>query len=340
MSDIDTMTDTSGDDPSTNESAEAGEFDVTQAEAVTADDGVAFAADAPPADADTSAAESSATEAAEQPVAEAPGAEEAPADEPVAEAPVEEPVADPSAAESSATEVAEESVAEAPVVEAAPTEAPVPEEPSGEAEAPDTPGDIVTDDELLEQHAPVESPYDRPGRWFVVHTQSGYEKKVKQNLEARIVSMNAEDSIYEVVIPMEDYVDFRNGKRVVAQRKMFPGYLLVRSELDDQAWFVIRNTPGVTGFVGQGAKPSPLPRRDVEAFLVAEGGTEEQVAQRAKPRLEYEIGETVRVREGPFADFSGEVIELNEDQLKLKVLVNIFGRETPVELEFSKVAKL
>jgi transcriptional antiterminator NusG len=200
--------------------------------------------------------------------------------------------------------------------------------------------EVLTDDQLLEQQAPAESPYDRPGRWFVVHTQSGYEKKVKQNLEARIVSMNAEESIYEVVIPMEDYVDFRNGKRVVAQRKMFPGYLLVRSQLDDQAWFVIRNTPGVTGFVGQGAKPSPLPRRDVEAFLSVSTDTQEEVAARAKPRLEYEMGETVRVKEGPFADFSGEVIEINEDQLKLKVLVNIFGRETPVELEFSKVAKL
>jgi transcriptional antiterminator NusG len=208
----------------------------------------------------------------------------------------------------------------------------------------DAPGEaddveVLSDDDLLDVAARVESPYDRPGRWFVVHTQSGYEKKVKQNLEARISSMNAEDAIYEVVIPMEDYVDLRNGKRVVAQRKMFPGYLLVRSELDDKAWFVIRNTPGVTGFVGQGAKPSPLPRRDVEAFLVPKG-TEEQVATRAKPRLEYEVGETVRVKEGPFADFSGEVIEINEDQLKLKVLVNIFGRETPVELEFSKVAKL
>ena len=199
--------------------------------------------------------------------------------------------------------------------------------------------EVVTDDELLEQPVVVDNPYTRPGRWFVVHTQSGYEKKVKQNLEARIHSMNAEEAVYEVVIPMEDYVDFKNGKRVVNQRKMFPGYLLVRAELDDTAWFVIRNTPGVTGFVGQGAKPSPLPRRDVEAFLMPKGG-EEQVASRAKPRLEYELGETVRVKEGPFADFSGEVIELNEDQLKLKVLVNIFGRETPVELEFSKVAKL
>ena len=198
---------------------------------------------------------------------------------------------------------------------------------------------VTTEDELLAEPVVIDNPYTRPGRWFVVHTQSGYEKKVKQNLEARIHSMNAEEAVYEVVIPMEDYVDFKNGKRVVNQRKMFPGYLLVRAELDDTAWFVIRNTPGVTGFVGQGAKPSPLPRRDVEAFLMPKG-SEEQVAARAKPRLEYEMGETVRVKEGPFADFSGEVIELNEDQLKLKVLVNIFGRETPVELEFSKVAKL
>jgi transcription termination/antitermination protein NusG len=198
---------------------------------------------------------------------------------------------------------------------------------------------VTTEDELLAEAAVIDNPYTRPGRWFVVHTQSGYEKKVKQNLEARIHSMNAEEAVYEVVIPMEDYVDFKNGKRVVNQRKMFPGYLLVRAELDDTAWFVIRNTPGVTGFVGQGAKPSPLPRRDVEAFLMPKGG-DEQIASRAKPRLEYELGETVRVKEGPFADFSGEVIELNEDQLKLKVLVNIFGRETPVELEFSKVAKL
>jgi len=211
-------------------------------------------------------------------------------------------------------------------------------------DAPDAPStddpEVISDEELLAQAAaPIDNPFTRPGRWFVVHTQSGYEKKVKQNLEARISSMNAEDAIYEVVIPMEDYVDLRNGKRVVAQRKMFPGYLLVRSELDDKAWFVIRNTPGVTGFVGQGAKPSPLPRRDVEAFLMPKDSGE-QVTTRSKPRMEYEVGETVRVKEGPFADFSGEVIEINEDQLKLKVLVNIFGRETPVELEFGKVAKL
>jgi transcription termination/antitermination protein NusG len=270
-----------------------------------------------------------------------PDTDEASGTEPqVAEAEVDAVAGD---VDSAATEVTEAEVdAGAGDVDSAATEvAETPDQVAAPAdEVAEAAGDeVITDEELLEPPR-MESPYDRPGRWFVVHTQSGYEKKVKQNLEARIVSMNAEDAIYEVVIPMEDYVDFRNGKRIVAQRKMFPGYLLVRSELDDQAWFVIRNTPGVTGFVGQGAKPSPLPRRDVESFLMPKGGTEEQVAQRARPRLEYEIGETVRVREGPFADFSGEVIELNEDQLKLKVLVNIFGRETPVELEFSKVAKL
>ena len=153
--------------------------------------------------------------------------------------------------------------------------------------------------------------------------------------------MNMEERIHEVVIPMEDVVEFKGGKKVVVQKKMFPGYLLVRCELDDDSWYVIRNTPGVTGFVGQGAKPSPLPRKDVETLPVRlQAETPEEVAQRAKPRLEYEMGETVRVKEGPFADFSGEVIEINEDQLKVKVLVNIFGRETPVELEFSQVAKL
>ena len=175
----------------------------------------------------------------------------------------------------------------------------------------------------------------------MVHTQSGYEKKVKQNLEARTSSMNMEGRIHEVVIPMEDVVEFKGGKKVVVQKKMFPGYLLVRCDLDDDSWYVIRNTPGVTGFVGAGTKPSPLPRkrrRDASSQVKAEG--EEPPVKKGRPRLEYELGETVRVKEGPFADFSGEIVEINEDQLKVKVLVNIFGRETPVELEFAQVAKL
>ncbi len=220
-----------------------------------------------------------------------------------------------------------------------------PSGPAGDLAAAADPAEgddeVLSEDELLESSAPRPiSPYDRPGAWFVVHTQSGYEKKVKQNLEARTQSMNMEERIHEVVIPMEDVVEFKNGKKVVVQKKMFPGYLLVRCALDDDSWYVIRNTPGVTGFVGQGAKPSPLPRRDVESFLQVKPEGEESPGAKRKPKLEYELGETVRVKEGPFADFSGEIVEINEDQLKVKVLVNIFGRETPVELEFSQVAKL
>ena len=178
-----------------------------------------------------------------------------------------------------------------------------------------------------------------PGDWYVVHTYAGYENKVKANLETRIGSMNMEDKIFEVVIPMEDVIEFKGGKKVVVQKKVYPGYLYVRCYLDDQSWDVIRNTPGVTGFVGTGGKPVPLSRRDVEAAL-AVPEEDAEAARRQKPKLEYEVGESVRVREGPFADFSGQIAEINEDQLKLKVLVNIFGRETPVELEFSQVAKL
>jgi transcription termination/antitermination protein NusG len=184
-----------------------------------------------------------------------------------------------------------------------------------------------------------ESPYDRPGRWYVLHTQSGYENKVRQNIEARTQSMNMEEKIHEVVIPMEDVVEFKGGKKVTVQKKVFPGYLLVRMSLDDDSWFVVRNTPGVTGFVGQGNKPSPLPRKDVETFLLVKDEGEDG-ARKGRPRLEYETGETVRVKEGPFADFQGQIVEINADQLKLKVLVNIFGRETPVELDFAQVGKL
>ena len=201
--------------------------------------------------------------------------------------------------------------------------------------------DIVLGDgvEELEEELPVESPYDRPGRWYVVHTYAGYENKVKSNLESRISSMNKEERIFEVVIPVEDVIEFKDGKKVVVQKKMFPGYLLVRADIDDQSWSTIRNTPGVTGFVGPGTKPTPLSRREVETFLQVERPGAAEV-KRSRPRLEYEIGESVRVKEGPFADFTGTIAEINEDQLKLKVLVNIFGRETPVELEFAQVAKL
>jgi transcription termination/antitermination protein NusG len=196
-------------------------------------------------------------------------------------------------------------------------------------------------DEEDEEPLPVESPYDRPGRWYVVHTYSGYENKVRSNMGNVVASRGIEDRVFEVVIPMEDVDEFKGGKKVTVQKKVFPGYLLVRCDLDDDTWGAIRNTPGVTGFVGPGTKPTPLSRREVENILQVkvEGGPG-GAPKRTRARIEYEVNETVRVKEGPFADFSGQISEINEDQLKLKVLVNIFGRETPVELEFSQVAKL
>ena len=239
-------------------------------------------------------------------------------------------------------------------------------ETPGESQPADTPISVLTEEELFgpgtaggtggeeppfdgfedeggEEEPPppqVESPYDRPGSWYVVHTYAGYENKVKSNLESRIASMNMEDRIFECVIPMEDVIEFKGGKRVVVQKKVFPGYLLVRCLLDDDSWRVVRNTPGVTGFVGLGAKPTPLSRKEVESILQVQVEGTETPGRKPARRPMFEVGESVRVREGPFADFSGHIAEINEDQLKLKVLINIFGRETPVELEFSQVAKL
>jgi transcriptional antiterminator NusG len=143
---------------------------------------------------------------------------------------------------------------------------------------------------------------------------------------------------------MEDVIEFKNGKKVVVQKKVYPGYLYIRCFLEPASWDVIRNTPGVTGFVGSGGKPVALSRSDVEAALTVPDEEEADgtgaPAKRQRPKLEYEVGESVRVKTGPFADFSGQIAEINEDQLKVKVLVNIFGRETPVELEFAEVAKL
>ncbi|MEZ5383803.1 MAG: transcription termination/antitermination protein NusG [Microthrixaceae bacterium] len=238
-------------------------------------------------------------------------------------------------------------VAEAPDETEAPDAAEGGAAEGGAAEGDAGPADgpeVLDEEALLKEGAepdaePEISPYDKPGKWFVLHTQSGYENKVKQNLEARTHSMNMENRIYEVVIPMEDVPEIRQGKKVVVSKKMFPGYLLVRTRLNDDAWYVIRNTPGVTGFVGAGNKPSALRKREVEKFLHVKKD-DDDAPKRSRPRMEYEINETVRVKQGPFADFSGEIVEINAEQLKLKVLVNIFGRETPVELEFSQVAKL
>ncbi len=254
------------------------------------------------------------------------------------------------------TDVAEE--VEAIHIESDDTQAA--EEDAGEAEDSDTDAEGSASDEAdaeadLDGHdedggeasedvteSVLDDPTLRPGQWYVVHTQSGYEKKVTANLEARIQSMNMEDKIYEIVIPMEEVDEFKNGKKQTVQRKVFPGYLLVRCIMDDESWYCVRNTPGITGFVGQsrhGQKPTPLSRREVKTFLTPKTDGVD-AAPRRKAKLDYEEGESVRVKEGPFADFTGEIAEINADHMKLKVLVNIFGRETLVEMDFSQVAKL
>jgi transcriptional antiterminator NusG len=201
--------------------------------------------------------------------------------------------------------------------------------------------DVVDEDEEEEEVAPREpSPYDRPGDWFVVHTYAGYENKVKQNLASRVRSMNVEEQIFEVVIPMEDVIEFKGGRKVVVQKKVFPGYLLVRMALDDDSWYVVRNTPGVTGFVGNGARPTPLSKKEVENILGSGAAEVPGQEKKVRPRLEYEVGEQVRVTTGPFADFNGAISDIDVGRSKLTVLVNIFGRETPVELELGQVAKL
>jgi transcription termination/antitermination protein NusG len=173
--------------------------------------------------------------------------------------------------------------------------------------------------------------------WYVLHTYSGYENKVKANLEKRVESMGMTDKIFRVVVPEEEETEIKNGKTKVVKRKVFPGYVLVEIVMTDDSWYVVRNTPGVTGFVGSagsGSKPTPLLPEEVVTILKRMGVEEKRVD------VNYEIGETVRVKEGPFANFTGSVEEMDKDKSKLKVLVNMFGRDTPVELDFTQIEKL
>ncbi len=225
-----------------------------------------------------------------------------------------------------ASEPAAEAEATAEAIEASPAEA----EAAAEAEDEDD-----EEEEFIFDEGSI-PPTERPGDWFVIHTYAGYENKVKANLMSRISSMNVEDRIFEVVIPMEDVMEIKQGKKQVVQKKVFPGYLLCRLYLDDDSWYVVRNTPGVTGFVGSGAKPTPLSDREINKILQVKPEDKKKL----RPRLEFEEQESVRVISGPFANFTGTISEINVDQSKLKVLVNIFGRETPVELGFDQVAKL
>ena len=181
-------------------------------------------------------------------------------------------------------------------------------------------------------------PFAGPGDWYVIHTYAGYENKVKVNLASRVKSMQMQDKIFDVVIPMEDVMEIKGGKKQVVQKKVFPGYLLVKMVYDDDSWICVRNTPGVTGFVssGTGQKPTPLSRREVDKILTVK----EEDTKKPALRLEFEEGDVVRIISGPFADFNGTIADINPDQSKVRVMVNIFDRETPVELSFDQVAKV
>jgi transcriptional antiterminator NusG len=244
-----------------------------------------------------------------------PDVEPVTADEVVDEPAVEVPVSEAPVAETVA-----EAAAETETAVAAESEATV----DGEAVAE---GEEEEEDEEPDY-------FFTPGDWYVVHTYAGYENKVKANLASRIQSMNMEDKIYEVVVPTEEVMELKSGKMQSVQKKVFPGYILVRMSLDDDSWYVVRNTPGVTGFVGSGAKPTPLDYTEVTKILAP------QTDERPKPKLEYEVGEVVSVIGGAFAGYSGPVSGIEVDKQRVTVLLDLFGRETPVELTFDQVTKL
>ncbi|MFY9866315.1 MAG: transcription termination/antitermination protein NusG [Trebonia sp.] len=180
-----------------------------------------------------------------------------------------------------------------------------------------------------------------PGDWYVVHSYAGYENRVKTNLESRITSLNMEDYIFQIEVPTHQVTEIKSGKKQTVNEKVLPGYILVRMDLTDESWAVVRNTPGVTGFVGLSSRPSPLPLSEVATLLApAPAETQAQAAAAKKVSPEYEVGESVTVMDGPFATLPATVNEVNPVTQKLRVLVSIFGRETPVELSFDQVSKI
>jgi transcriptional antiterminator NusG len=205
---------------------------------------------------------------------------------------------------------------------------------------------VAVDGELDDGGDPAEafrqSLRNAPGDWYVVHTYAGYENKAKANLETRIQSLNMEDFIYQIEVPQEEVVEIKNGKRQNVKRNVFPGYLLVRMEMTDESWSAVRYTPAVTGFVGpSSSKPSPLTLDEVYRFLAPATKEQKEAAAAAAPKIvDFEVGESVTVTDGAFATLPATISEINADQQKLKVLVSIFGRETPVELQFNQVSKI
>ncbi|MET0452285.1 MAG: transcription termination/antitermination protein NusG [Mycobacterium sp.] len=219
-----------------------------------------------------------------------------------------------------------------------------PEEASEEAEEEDVDPAVALKKDLRR----------RPGNWYVIHSYAGYENKVKANLETRVQNLDVGDYIFQVEVPTEEVTEIKNGQRKQVNRKVLPGYILVRMDLTDESWSAVRNTPGVTGFVGATSKPSALTLDDVVKFLLPQGAAKKPAKSTASAAaaaetggierpvvlVDFEVGESVTVMDGPFATLPASISEVNAEQQKLKVLVSIFGRETPVELTFTQVAKI
>ncbi|MGW0176936.1 transcription termination/antitermination protein NusG [Rhodococcus sp. NPDC003322] len=253
-----------------------------------------------------------------------------------------EPVADDAvAAESADGVIADEAVTDESAVDGE----------SGEGEAPTEEAAV---EEAVDPVAEMKAALRRaPGDWYVIHSYAGYENKVKANLETRVQNLDVGDYIFQVEVPTEEVTEIKNGQRKQVNRKVLPGYILVRMELNDESWGAVRNTPGVTGFVGATSRPSPLTINEVVKFLMPQQGAKKPAAAAAaageavseavaKPLVEvdFEVGESVTVMDGPFATLPASISEVNAEQQKLKVLVSIFGRETPVELSFNQVSKI
>jgi transcription termination/antitermination protein NusG len=249
-----------------------------------------------------------------------------------------------------AAESLEETTA-AEAVEDAPAEAAddAPAEVDGEAAADAVDGEDEEEDPAVALKKDLRL---KPGEWYVIHSYAGYENKVKANLETRVQNLDVGDYIFQVEVPTEEVTEIKNGQRKQVNRKVLPGYILVRMELNDESWGAVRNTPGVTGFVGATSRPSALGLDDVVKFLLPQGqpkkaakstsgaASSEATLERPEILVDFEVGESVTVMDGPFATLPASISEVNAEQQKLKVLVSIFGRETPVELTFNQVAKI
>jgi transcription termination/antitermination protein NusG len=269
---------------------------------------------------------------------EAAQADDGKASEPEASEPeaAQAEASEPEASEPEAAQ-AEASEPEASEPEAAQAEASEPEAAEAEAGEPDT-DQAEADADPVELYAAELRLL--PGDWYVVHSYAGYENRVKGNLESRTQSLNMEDYIFQIEVPVHQVIEIKQGKRQQVQEKVLPGYILVRMDLTDESWAAVRNTPGVTGFVGLSSRPSPLSLTEVATLLAPEPEEKAAKAEITRTAVEFEVGESVTVMDGPFATLPATVNEINPDTAKLKVLVSIFGRETPVELSFDQVSKI